>query len=79
MEKSNFTLICLHVLKDCPRDYRKVLKDDEYFFFNNWYQLLNGKIVKNDSVGFERNFFGENISIQAVLEKTAVERVRSLN
>lgn len=69
MEKSNFTLICLHVLKDCLKDYRKVLKDDEYFFFNNWYQLLNGKIVKNDSVDFERNFFGENISIQAVVGK----------
>lgn len=69
MEKSSFTIICLHVLTGCPESYRKVLKEDEYYFFNDWYKLEDGKVVADLNHEFERTFFGENISIQAIVGK----------
>lgn len=38
-------------------------------FFNNWYRLGVDSIVRNDESTFERNFFGTNISIQAIVGK----------
>ena len=67
--KSPFSIICLHILDGCPEEYRKVLKEGEFYFFNNWYTINNGKVVKNAHSQFERVFFGDNISIQAVVGK----------
>lgn len=67
--KTPFSLICLHILDGCAEEYRKVLKEGEFYFFNNWYTLNNGCVVKNASNQFERDFFGPNISIQAVVGK----------
>jgi len=66
---NNFTIICLHILDECPEEFHKVLNRNEYYFFNNWYELKDGKVVPRENAGFERNFFGENISIQAIVGK----------
>lgn len=42
---SNFSIICLHPLDSCLVKFRKGLKRDEYYFFNNWYELKQGEIV----------------------------------
>lgn len=69
MTKTSFTIICLHVLEGCPEKYRKLLKENEYYFFNDWYHLQDGKVVPTPDHCFERKFFGENISIQAIVGK----------
>lgn len=66
---SNFSIICVHPLASCLDQYRKVLKKDEYYFFNKWYELRDGKLIKNNRVEFERSFFSESISIQAIVGK----------
>lgn len=69
MEHKNFAIICLHVLQGCPERFRKVLKENEYYFFNDWYRLEKGKLVRNNGNVYTRNFFGDNISIQAIVGK----------
>lgn len=66
---NNFSIICLHILDECPKMFRKVLKRNEYYFFNNWYRLGENGIVRNENSSFERDFFGSNISIQAIVGK----------
>jgi len=65
--KSPFSIICVHILKGCPEKFRKVLDEDAFYFFNNWYKQVDGKIINNNVSTFEKTFFGENISIQAVV------------
>ena len=69
MTKTSFTIICLHVLEGCPEKYSKLLKENEYYFFNDWYHLQDGKVVPTPDHCFVRKFFGENISIQAIVGK----------
>lgn len=69
MKHKNFAIVCLHVLQGCPEEFRKVLKDGEYYFFNDWYRLEKGKLIRNDGNVYTRNFFGDNISIQAIVGK----------
>lgn len=71
MIKGVFSIICLHILKGCPEKYRKVLHEDEYYFFNNRYEVRNGKLVKvkRDDNAYSREFFGKNVTIQAVVGK----------
>ena len=59
----------MHVLQGCPERFRKILKEDEYYFFNDWYRLEKGKLVRNEGNVNTRNFFGDNISIQAIVGK----------
>lgn len=66
---NNFSIICLHILDECPKMFRKVLKRNEYYFFNNWYRFGENGIVRNENSTFERDFFGSNISIQAIVGK----------
>lgn len=66
---SNFSIICLHTLDLCSIQYKKVLKRNEYYFFNNWYELKQGKLEKREGADFEREFFGKGISIQVIVGK----------
>lgn len=52
-----FTIICIHPIVGCK--YLKILKEDEYYFFNDWYREENGCVVRNDDDAFKRHFFGE--------------------
>lgn len=43
-----FTIICIHPIVGCK--YLKILKEDEYYFFNDWYREENGCVVRNVSI-----------------------------
>lgn len=62
-----FTIICIHPIVGCK--YLKILKEEEYYFFNDWYREENGCVVRNDDDAFKRHFFGEKVSVQAVVGK----------
>lgn len=62
-----FTIIAVHPFAGCR--YLKILKAGEYYFFNSWYREENGQIVKNEKTAFMRNFYGSNVTIQAVVGK----------
>jgi hypothetical protein len=62
-----FTIICIHPIVGCK--YLKILKEGEYYFFNDWYREENGHIVRNEDNTFKRGFFGNGITIQAVVGK----------
>ena len=62
-----FTIICIHPIVGCK--YLKILKEGEYYFFNDWYREENGCVVRNDDDAFKRHFFGEKVSVQAVVGK----------
>ena len=62
-----FTIICIHPIVGCK--YLKILKEGEYYFFNDWYREENGQIIRNKDNTFKRDFFGNGITIQAVVGK----------
>lgn len=62
-----FTIICIHPIVGCK--YLKILKEGEYYFFNDWYREENGHIIRNEDNTFKRGFFGNGITIQAVVGK----------
>lgn len=64
-----FSIICLHVLDGCHEDFRKILKEDEFYFFSNKYLLLNGTVQLNKEYSLDDDFFGHNILIHAVVGK----------
>lgn len=62
-----FTIICIHPIVGCK--YLKILKEGEYYFFNDWYREENGHIIRNEDNTFKKGFFGNGITIQAVVGK----------
>ena len=62
-----FTIICIHPIVGCK--YLKILKEGEYYFFNDWYREENGHIIRNEDNTFKKDFFGNGITIQAVVGK----------
>lgn len=62
-----FTIICIHSIVGCK--YLKILKEGEYYFFNDWYREENGHIIRNEDNTFKKGFFGNGITIQAVVGK----------
>ena len=62
-----FTIICIHPIVGCK--YLKILKGGDYYFFNDWYREENGHIIRNEDNTFKRGFFGNGITIQAVVGK----------
>lgn len=64
----NFSLIALHITEKEKNLYLKIL-EEEWYFFNDWYKLKNEKLEKNENSQFIREFFGDNISIQAIVGK----------
>lgn len=62
-----FTIICIHPIVGCK--YLKTLKEGEYYFFNDWYREENGRVIRNEKNTFKRDFFGNGITIQAIVGK----------
>jgi hypothetical protein len=69
MMNEDFSIICLRILSGCDEQYRKILEEGVYYFFNDWYRLENGEVRLNKNSTFQRNFFGSNLSVQAVVGK----------
>lgn len=67
-QKANFSLLAVHVLPDCQKHLKKVLKED-WYLLNGWYELKNNALVKRTDCQFERNLYGENVSISAIVGK----------
>lgn len=67
-QKANFSLLAVHVLPDCQKHLKKVLKE-EWYLLNGWYELKNNALVKRTDYQFERNLYGENVSISAIVGK----------
>ena len=66
----NFSLVALHIT-DLNKDkniYLRIL-EEEWYLFNDWYRLENGNLRKNEKKQFVRGFFGDNISVQAIVGK----------
>lgn len=57
----SFSLSYLEILDECALHVRKILKTNEKYYFNQWH------IDKDNS--FIRDFFGNNISVQAIVGK----------
>ena len=63
-----FSLVAIRIDKQCSKSLRKILSQ-EWYFFNNWYELRNGAVTRNDMAQFSRGLYGENISVQAIVGK----------
>lgn len=63
-----FSIVGLKILKECDPNIRKNLEPG-YFFFNEWCTEKNGKLQFSDKKTPSDNFFGKNISIQAIVGK----------
>ena len=63
-----FSIVCLNILSECERHLCKNL-DNGHYFFNEWCELKNGKVEISNNRHPEENFFGKNISIQAIVGK----------
>ena len=67
-QKANFSLLAVRVLPDCQNHLKKVLKE-EWYLLNGWYELKNNALAKRTDCQFERNLYGENVSISAIVGK----------
>lgn len=63
-----FSIVGLNILNECDRHIRKNL-DTGHYFFNEWCDFENGKVQMSYPRQPEENFFGKNISIQAIVGK----------
>lgn len=63
-----FSIVGLYVDRKCDKHLKKNLKDG-YYFFNEWCEIKEGKVQLNEDRKPENNFFGSNISIQAIVGK----------
>jgi hypothetical protein len=68
---TNFSLVALHMLSGTPKHIHKVLKENEWYFFNSNYELNKNKTfpVINKEYPLQDDFFGANISISAIVGK----------
>ncbi len=67
--KVEFNLIAIHILPGCAKHIRKILNEDEWFFFNKKYKEKNGEILINNSYSIPVNFYSNKINIQAIVGK----------
>jgi len=67
--KVEFNLIAIHILPGCAQHIRKILNEDEWFFFNKKYKEKNGELIINDSYSVPENFYSNKINIQAIVGK----------
>lgn len=63
-----FSIVGLNILKECDEHLRKNL-DPGHYFFNEWCEFKNGKVQISQTRKPDENFFGKNISIQAIVGK----------
>ncbi|GHT30672.1 hypothetical protein AGMMS49574_10900 [Bacteroidia bacterium] len=65
---ANFSLVALRVLPDNSLDIQKILKEG-WFLFNQTYTVENDVLKKNKKYPLNDDFFGKNISINAIVGK----------
>ncbi|GAB6009881.1 AAA family ATPase [Dysgonomonas reticulitermitis] len=65
---ANFSLVALRVLPDNSLDIQKILKEG-WFLFNQMYTVENDVLKKNKKYPLNDDFFGKNISINAIVGK----------
>ncbi|QOW10111.1 hypothetical protein Q73A0000_06935 [Kaistella flava (ex Peng et al. 2021)] len=63
-----FSIVGLYVDRECDNHIRKNLEDG-YYLFNEWCEVKEGIVQISDHRQPEDNFFGSNISIQAIVGK----------
>lgn len=63
-----FSIVGLFVDRECDKHLKKNLENG-YYFFNEWCELKDGKVQLIEHRKPEVNFFGSNISIQAIVGK----------
>lgn len=67
---TSFSIIALKVLSGNPNNIRKILpKGKTWYLFNQLYKYEDGKLKRNEDYPLSDNFFGKNISINAVVGK----------
>lgn len=66
--KANFALIGIQILNGCKEHIRKRLSE-EWYLFNDWYEVFEGKLHVKENHEFVRNLYGGNISISAIVGK----------
>lgn len=67
-EKGNFSLIALRVLPGCKEHLKKILQE-EWYLLNNWYERRGDQLLKRLDATLERNLYGENVSVSAIVGK----------
>ncbi|KAA6347491.1 hypothetical protein EZS27_005046 [termite gut metagenome] len=68
VQSKQFSVVGLRILNECDSHLRKIVTPG-YYFFNEWYKEEKGEIVLSKKRIPEENFFGKNISIQAIVGK----------
>jgi predicted ATP-binding protein involved in virulence len=73
MKDDKFSIIAIHVLKGTSENIRKVLKENEWYFFKS-YEVVkdnneNEIPKKNDKYSLPDDFFGKNITVSAIVGK----------
>jgi hypothetical protein len=63
-----FSIVGLYVDNECDEHLKKNLEDG-YYFFNEWCEFKDGKVQLLENRKPADNFFGSNISIQAIVGK----------
>ncbi len=63
-----FSIVGIYVDRECDTHIRKNL-DKGYYLFNEWCEIKDGKLQILKDRKPEENFFGKNISIQAIVGK----------
>ena len=67
-EKGNFSLIALRILPGCKEHLKKILQE-EWYLLNNWYERRGDQLLKRLDATLERNLYGENVSVSAIVGK----------
>lgn len=68
-----FTIICIHPIVGCK--YLKILKEGEYYFFNDWYREENGHIIRNEDNTFKKASLVMVLQSKLLSAKTEVVKV----
>jgi predicted ATPase len=63
-----FSVVGLYLDSECDTHIRKNAEPG-YYFFNEWCELKDGKVNVSEFIHPEKNFFGANINIQAIVGK----------
>lgn len=67
---TSFSIIALKVLSGNPNNIRKILPEGEtWYLFNQLYKVEKNKLKRNENYQLSDDFFGKNISINAIVGK----------
>lgn len=67
-EIKSFNIVAIELFDDCALHIRKVLSEKWYFFTAQYvFDSEKKRLIKNESYSVPSNFYGNNISIQAIV------------